>query len=155
MTSGSTRRTLGGLTPKVPKQAGIDRLIKANRTDSSTAAGNAVQYEPPVPADNLPAATLETLQDTNSVTNRVPKYLQLKRREARIYDEQADALTVLARQINNQRKQPDGKTTGERITDNTLLRVAIDLLLERKEEIRGTTEQEIAANLGLEPRHLG
>ena len=154
MTSGSTRRTLGGLTPKVPKQAGIDRLIKANRPTRSTVPQD-VPQESLALGGSLPELSREAQQETKSVTNRGPKYLQLKRREARIYDEQADALTVLARQINNQRKQADGKTTGERITDNTLLRVAIDLLLERKEEIRGTTEQEIAANLGLEPRHLG
>ncbi|NKX54779.1 hypothetical protein HGG74_09555 [Arthrobacter sp. E918] len=79
----------------------------------------------------------------------------MRRREARVYDDQADALTVLARRLNNGRRLPGGKTTGERITDNTLLRLAIDLLLTRADELEGTTEEELAASLGLEPRTPG
>ena len=36
-----------------------------------------------------------------------------------------------------------------RIRPNTLIRVAIDLLLERRAELRGTTEAELRASLGL------
>jgi hypothetical protein len=155
MTSETTRRTLGGLAPKAGKPAGIDRLIKAKRTPAP-----GLQAQQGADAKSAPVESSvhqpdeQTQEVTESVTHRVPKYLQLRRREARIFDEQADSLTMLARQLNNQRKRPDGKTVGERITDNTLIRVAIDLLLERKDEIHGTTEQEIAASLGLQPRQL-
>lgn len=83
-----------------------------------------------------------TAVEQNSGT--VPRYLTMLRKEARIRPEQADELTVLVRQLNRARQ-----TSGERITDNTLIRVAIDLLLERRAELRGTTEDELRASLGL------
>jgi len=147
MTTNSTRRTLTGLAPRTPSEhpsdKGLGRLIRANREDAA--------IEPPI-LERKEAK--EASKQAGSVTHRVPKYLKLKRREARVYEEQADALTILARRVNAGRRLQDGTMTGERITDNTLLRVAIDLLLERSEELRGTTEAEIAASLGLSPRTI-
>jgi hypothetical protein len=140
------RRTLTGLAPRTAGGDGVGRLIRANR-------GDGVQGQ--VPAAGSPAEEPVTRQNTESGTDRLPKYLRLRRREARVYDDQADALTVLARQLNNGRRLPDGKTAGERITDNTLLRLAIDLLLTRTDELQGTTEEELAASLGLDPRKPG
>ena len=68
------------------------------------------------------------------------------------HDDQANALTELSRRLNKERRRPDGTTVGERITDNPLLRVAIDLLLARAGDLHGTTEQELAASLSLQPR---
>jgi hypothetical protein len=137
------RRTLTGLAPRTAGGEGVSRLIRANRQDAGTE---------PTSETVEPVAAPSPRADAESATNRVPKYLQLRRREARVYDDQADALTVLARRLNNGRRLSDGKTTGERITDNTLLRLAIDLLLTRAGELEGTTEEELAASLGLEPR---
>lgn len=53
-----------------------------------------------------------------------PKYLTYVRKECRLRPDQLDALTALARKLNRERK---GK--GERITENTLIRWAVDLLL--------------------------
>lgn len=135
------RRTLTGLTPRAAADNGLGRLIRANREEMSTP-------ERPSPPFPVPV----TSKQTESVSHKLPKYLKLKRREARMYDEQADALTMLARRINAERRGPDGRAIGERITDNTLLRLAIDLLLERADQLRGTTEQELALSLGLNPR---
>lgn len=77
---------------------------------------------------------------------RRPKYLTLPRKETRLTDAQLDALTVLSRRINKTRRG-----TGERITDNTLIRVAVDLLLERSEELSGTTEDGLRNSVGLGP----
>jgi hypothetical protein len=158
MTTQPTRRTLSGLPPKATKTAGVDRLIKANRPAT-------IQQEAapkPLPASRQVAITpvsdpsgLTDSVTTDSVSPSVPKYLQLQRREARIHVEQADALTLLARRLNSERRLPDGTAVGERITDNTLIRVAIDLLLQRENEIRGTSEEAIAQGLGLEPRRVG
>ncbi|MHA7287696.1 hypothetical protein ACX80I_15600 [Arthrobacter sp. MDT3-44] len=158
MTTQPARRTLSGLAPKVPKAAGVDRLIKANRSTpgeheenlrSSAAAQEASVALPPE------SSMFSTPEVTDSVTTSVPKYLQLQRREARIHVEQADALTMLTRRLNSERRLPNGSTAGERITDNTLIRVAIDLLLQRENEIHGVSEEAIAQGLGLEPRHIG
>jgi hypothetical protein len=56
----------------------------------------------------------------------LPPYLTYVRKECRLRPDQLDALTALARKLNRERK---GK--GERITENTLIRWAVDLLLER------------------------
>ena len=68
----------------------------------------------------------------------VPKYLTLLRKEARLREDQTLALARLARQLNRQKRK-----RGERITENTLIRVAIDLLLSQEGEIWGATEEEI------------
>ena len=68
----------------------------------------------------------------------VPKYLTLLRKEARLREDQTLALARLARQVNRQKRK-----RGERITENTLIRVAVDLLLSQEDQIRGATEEEI------------
>lgn len=82
-------------------------------------------------------------------TATLPKYLTLVRKETRVRDEQLEALTSLTRRLNRQRQ---GR--GERLTENTLIRVAIDLLLDRKDDLRGTTEVELKATLGLDTEGL-
>ncbi len=73
-----------------------------------------------------------------------PKYLTLVRKETRLREDQFEQLTLLTRKLNRQRRG------GERITENTLIRVAIDLLLSRSKDLAGATEAEIKAALGLE-----
>ncbi|MEV4902886.1 hypothetical protein AB0K08_16295 [Citricoccus sp. NPDC055426] len=75
-----------------------------------------------------------------------PRYLTFMRKEARIAQTQADQLSSIARSLNMARK---GR--GERITDNTLIRIAIGLLLERRDELNGTTEAALFRSLGLSP----
>ncbi len=67
-----------------------------------------------------------------------PRYLELDRKELRIRGDQADDLTALTRRLNRARK-----SEGERITDNTLIRVAIDLLMRDRGKIQGATEAEL------------
>lgn len=73
-----------------------------------------------------------------------PAYMTLLRKEARLREEQVDALTVAARELN--RAKPAG---GERITENTLIRVAVDLLLSQGKKLEGSTETEIRKSVGL------
>ena len=58
--------------------------------------------------------------------------------------DQLDSLTNLSRRLNKQRR-----SRGERITENTLVRVAIDLLLERTDELGGFTEDDLRSSVGL------
>ncbi len=71
-----------------------------------------------------------------------PRYLQMERKEARIRLDQADSLAQLTRRLN--RARGGG---GERITDNTLIRVAVDLLLARSDRLVGATEDELRESL--------
>jgi hypothetical protein len=74
-----------------------------------------------------------------------PLYLTLVRKETRLREDQLEQLTILTRKLNRQRRG------GERITENTLIRVAIDLLLSQSVKLSGATEAELLEALGLEP----
>ena len=82
---------------------------------------------------------------TPGVPPRVPKYLALERKEARLRGDQVDSLASLARRVNR-RKASWG---GERITENTLIRVAVDWLLSQEQYVGGSTEEEIRRGLGV------
>lgn len=79
------------------------------------------------------------------MTPDVPKYLQLERKETLLWPRQVESLTLLRRVLN--RRKPKGE--GERITENTLIRLAVDLLLSRQEALQGASEDELRRSLGL------
>lgn len=68
-----------------------------------------------------------------------PMWRTLERKEVLFRPEQMTALTELRRELNRER----GPGRGERITENTLVRVAVDMLLARSDEVRGITEEEL------------
>lgn len=74
-----------------------------------------------------------------------PRFADFERKEARLRQDQLDALDALARRIKRARKPG----AGERITDNTLIRVAVDLLLARQDELTGSTEDELRTSVSL------
>jgi hypothetical protein len=73
-----------------------------------------------------------------------PLYLRLERKETRLRSDQYSALTEHARRLN--RAKIGG---GDRITENTLIRVAIDLLLSHSQELYGNTESELRNSVTL------
>ena len=76
---------------------------------------------------------------TTEVTeSQAPKWQRLERKELRLRADQLDELARLRRALNRQR---GGE--GERITENTLIRVAVDMLLGRADRLRGITEDEL------------
>ncbi len=87
----------------------------------------------------------EAVTPAPGVPPQIPKYLALERKEARLRGDQVDSLASLARRVNR-RKQSRG---GERITENTLIRVAVDWLLSQEEYVGGSTEEEIRRALGV------
>ena len=68
----------------------------------------------------------------------------LVRKEARLRDDQIESLTLRARKLSRNKA-----TTEQRITDNTLIRVAVDLLLAREGDLAGTSEAELRKSVGL------
>ena len=72
------------------------------------------------------------------------KYLALVRKEARLRDEQYDELTCLARKLN---KSKSRAARTERITENTLIRIVIDVLLESEVALLGDDEASYLACL--------
>lgn len=87
--------------------------------------------EAPAPAGEKPSASTALFED-------------LVRKECRFRDDQLEDLSRSARRLQRTRLAP-----GPRITDNTLIRVAVDLLMTRADELQGSTEAEIRASLGL------
>lgn len=71
-----------------------------------------------------------------------PLYLRLVRKEARLREEQYAALTQHARRLSRARRGQ-----GARITENTLIRIAVDLLLERIDNASGADESELLESL--------
>ena len=67
-----------------------------------------------------------------------PRYSRLDRKETRLRPDQYEGLTEHARRLNRAKG-----TGGERITENTLIRIAIDMLLARATELDGKTEEQL------------
>jgi hypothetical protein len=85
--------------------------------------------------------------DESQAKSKTPesvRFDELERKEARVRLDQYEALQSLSRQLNRSRNR-----RGERITENTLIRVAIDLLLSRQDEVAGMTEAELRTSVGL------
>lgn len=80
----------------------------------------------------------ENYKLTESESNEVPRYLTMERKEIRLPQEHLDQLTMLVRQLNRARK-----SSGERITENTLIRIAIAALLEHADQLQGVSEDEL------------
>ncbi|MEV5070156.1 hypothetical protein MRBLMI12_001754 [Microbacterium sp. LMI12-1-1.1] len=78
------------------------------------------------------------------------KFARLTRKDARVRSDQDAALTALAKTLMRRRL-----AKAERITENTLIRVGIDLLLAHADELRGSTEDELRDSVTSELRHFG
>lgn len=72
-----------------------------------------------------------------------PLYLRLTRKEVRFRDEQLEGLHRLARRLSRARRG----MKGDRITDNTLVRVAVDLLLQHADDLTGYDEVTLLESL--------
>jgi hypothetical protein len=75
---------------------------------------------------------------TGVTESQTPKWQRLERKELRLRADQLDELARLRRALNRRR---GGE--GERITENTLIRVAVDLLLKQAGALQGSTEDEL------------
>lgn len=77
----------------------------------------------------------------------VPKYRTLERKDVRVRADQLDALTRLTRRVSAARTD-----RSERITENTVVRVAIDMLLDSADRLEGNTEDELRESVTSEVR---
>jgi hypothetical protein len=72
------------------------------------------------------------------------RWHEYERKETRLREDQYGRLTAASRRLNKLRR-----TRGERITENTLIRVAIDLLLNEEAKLAGVDETELRQSVGL------
>ena len=114
-----------GLPPHPP----VSEAADAAATAAALRTRPAARRPPLVPSDSGSAELTDS---------QVPKWQRLERKELRLRADQLDELARLRRLLNRQRRGE-----GERITENTLIRVAVDLLLSRSADLRGATEDEL------------
>jgi hypothetical protein len=67
----------------------------------------------------------------------------MERHDLRLRADQLDGLAVLRRRLMRSRRPGE---RGERITENTLIRVAIDALLTQGDQVAGATEDQLRAS---------
>lgn len=122
-------------TPQAAEPAATDEQTAARPTPESDPTPRETRRRP-VPSG--PAA---------------PKYARLARRDMLITSTQSAGLASLTAEVmNDPHRQQVASSERERITDATLVRVAIDLLLTRhRDELSGVTEDELRASVGLPP----
>jgi hypothetical protein len=112
--------------PPVEKAAPIAQPAAA----ASTAAPASVAAAPPAAEP----------QDVRSG----PRWLTFERKETRIRPDQLEWVEAQRKELNQRRQG-----AGERLTDNTLIRVALDLLMKHQGELQGVTEDQLRQSLGL------
>ena len=99
---------------------------------------------PPPPAAALPQPVSPVVPDPgpreSGPAQPGPNYLRFVRHDLRARAEQLEAVAALRRRITADRGRAE---RSERITDNTLIRVAIDLLLAHGDFLAGATEEQL------------
>lgn len=135
------------------KRRRLANILPQGTADQEPAAQEPAAQEPAAhgatarnevePAKTAPAAAAVETPATAPASR--PRFADFERKEARLRQDQLDALDALARKIKRARKPG----MGERITDNTLIRVAVDLLLARQDELAGSTEDELRTSVSL------
>jgi len=132
--------------PRVKLSDQLDKFkVDANPPTPMPATEAAPQVQEPSapgePAETPQKATAKSTKNQptpGEAAIAMPPYLRLIRKETRIREDQYEALTGQARRLNRAKG-----TGGERITENTLIRVAIDLLLTQIDQLRGSDESEL------------
>lgn len=107
-------------------------------------ARRAIRAQPKTVADQAPSgrASQSPSRPATQPNDDSGNYRHLVRKETRLREDQQNQLTVQARRLNR------AKAAGTpRITDNTLIRVAVDLLLARIERASGDDEADILGSL--------
>lgn len=102
--------------------------------------------KPPPPAAAVRTASNESVIHLESSPRRTHSgtYLDYEEKTARLTGDQLDQLKALAKVC-----EQDRRNAGQhrRITDTTLIRVAVELLLDKPHLVRGGTEPEILSAL--------
>jgi hypothetical protein len=124
--------------------ATLGERVKVEPEPEPEPAPTAAETAAPVIAPDHAARRRSRRGPKNPTPGQWVRYDELERKETRLRTDQYGRLSDLSRSLNRLRA---GK--GERITENTLIRVAVDLLLTREPDLAGTTEIELRKSVGL------
>lgn len=109
-------------------------------------AGTGAESQPdPAPDSDQPAAAGGHQSKPRS-RRRKRHFESMRRIEGRLWPRQIRSLNSLRLDLQDQRTDEDVENR-ERLTNNTLLRVAVDVLLDHKEALKGNTEEELTESL--------
>jgi len=112
--------------------------------DERRAVIEATPTAPTATKSSNPRSPSRTTSRAHQPTPIATRYSDFQRKETRLRADQQNALTEHARRLNRAKG-----TSGARITDNTLIRVAVDLLLSKADKLAGRNEAELGRALGL------
>lgn len=98
----------------------------------------------PVPDTALLKRSAPTTVPLPAEESDVPKWLTFEPKPTRQRRDQLDWIEAKRKELNSLRGR-----AGERLTDNTLIRVAVDLLIVNGDRLQGATEAELRASLGI------
>ena len=138
---------------KSPKRATPERAAGGVVLTSEIAAVPAIKKQAadatvvgtPGASTSLPADQPTRAQSAQAlVETSHMRWHEYERKETRLREDQYGRLTAASRRLNKLRR-----TRGERITENTLIRVAIDLLLNEEAKLSGVDEVELRQSVGL------
>lgn len=131
-----TRSTVPGTSPvadRAPLEPHVETLL-GNGPQAPDQRTTDTESQTPALTDSQTPVVPESV----SGQEKGPKWRGLERKEARLHGDQILDLALLRREISAQRRN-----RSEIITDNTLIRIAVDLLLAHKDRLRGDTEDEL------------
>jgi hypothetical protein len=129
--------------PEERVEGGETEAVVHGRTRGESAAERYVESSPVASVPDPPTLRESAHPDTGLG----PKYLKLHAKLTRLREDQMVDLTALARRANREKV-----TQGERITENTLIRVAVDWILSHATDVRGSSEEEIRHHLNVPRR---
>lgn len=137
----STTEVSNSVTTEQPESGSS---VVTNFRSSDVATSEVTTSETP----EVPEVEPSDVSDSDS--SEVPKFRTLERKDVRVRADQLDTLSRLTRQVSAARTD-----RSERITENTLVRVAIDLLSEHADQLQGNTETELRKSVTTEVRNYG
>lgn len=130
---------LGNVEDKTPTPTPTPEAAPEPQQAETEALAAAATTEP---ARTVPSVKPRAPRSKQTAEPELPAYLRLVRKETRLREDQQNQLTLHARKLNR------AKAAGTaRITDNSLIRVAVDLLLSRIEKASGDDERAILESL--------
>ena len=138
------RANLGQLLGKV----GESTPPIAPRAESRTVAvptdpaAPEIPVTPEMPASRIKPAIQKQNAEWTGDEPGMPAYLRYVRKETRLREDQQNQLTLQARRLNRAKK-----TAGARITENSLIRVAVDLFLAEADRAAGDDEDAIRKSI--------
>ena len=134
------RQSISDLLSETDQDAPAEAPVLPSRPPEAVPAATAPGSRPRADSrrPTRPARRVRDSGTAGVTESQIPKWQRLERKELRLRADQLDELARLRRSLNRQRAGE-----GERITENTLIRVAVDLLLSRAGDLRGATEDEL------------